>query len=177
MDSCRTRRDIRWEDRHLRGDELRGESAGAPARHPAILQVAVKGIEHVGRGNRLVAYYVARDGRHFGRSELHAFLNDKLPPASMPTVFIELDKFPLTLTGKLDRLALPMPSLTYDAPALPPRDEIERRLVTIWERELDVHPIGITDDFLELGGDSMTAAQIAVSIEKETRIRVPVGRV
>ena len=95
----------------------------------------------------------------------------------MPTVFIELDKFPLTLTGKLDRLALPMPSLTYDAPALPPRDEIERRLVTIWERELDVHPIGITDDFLELGGDSMTAAQIAVSIEKETRIRVPVGRV
>ena len=153
-----------------------GEVEAALSQHPGIQQVAVKGIDHAGQGKRLVAYYVGSDGPSPGRAELRAFLREKLPPSSLPSVFVELERMPLTPSGKLDRLALPMPAPTHDKAVFPPRNEIEKQLVAIWETALDVRPIGIRDDFLELGGDSLLAAQVAVSIEKQIRIRVPVGR-
>ena len=153
-----------------------GEVEAALLQHPAIQHAAIKCFTDPMQTHRLVAYYVAREHQTLKREELRTFLSKKLMPASVPSAFVELDRMPFTATGKLDRLSLPMPALKRDEPAFPPRNKIEKELVAIWEAVFDVHAIGIRDDFLELGGDSLLAARIAVAIEKEIQIPVPVGK-
>ena len=48
-----------------------------------------------------------------------------------------------------------------------PRDDVERRVAAIWSAQMDVRPIGVNDDFLELGGDSLSALGILAAIETE----------
>ncbi|MCE6996441.1 phosphopantetheine-binding protein [Saccharothrix sp. S26] len=48
-----------------------------------------------------------------------------------------------------------------------PRDDVERRVAEIWSAQMDVRPVGATDDFLELGGDSLSALGIIAAIEAE----------
>ena len=153
-----------------------GEIEAALSEHPGFQQVAVKGIDHTGQGHRLVVYYVGKGGASRGWAGLRTYLTERLPPSLLPSTFVKLDRMPLTPSGKVDRLALPPPAATHGEPAFPPRTEIEKQLVAIWETAFDVRPLGIRDNFLELGGDSLLAAQVAVSIEKEIRFRLPVGR-
>ncbi len=57
----------------------------------------------------------------------------------------------------------------YRAPTTPQ----EERLVRIWESTLGVAPVGVDDDFFELGGDSVTAIQIQFSVGKEYDTDLP----
>ncbi len=56
----------------------------------------------------------------------------------------------------------------------PPRDEIETRLVSIWNEALETQWLGVRDDFLELGGDSLTALNVIIEIEREFGISLDV---
>ncbi len=74
-----------------------------------------------------------------------------------------IGELPLTLNGKVDRLALPPPDRVrseLEPDFLPPRNESERILAEIWSRALGVERVGINDNFFELGGDSITSLQI-----------------
>ena len=151
-----------------------GEVEAALSQHPALEQVAVTAHEHAGQGQRLAAYFVARAGHSVSRGELRSFLSAKLPQPLLPSAFVALDRMPLTPSGKVDRLALPAPSLQQTERSVQPRTDLEKRLVPLWEEALDIRPVGIRDDFSELGGDSLMAVHLALTIEKKLGFRVPV---
>ena len=95
---------------------------------------------------------------------LRRHLSARLPDYMIPSVFITLEKFPLTPNGKVDRKALPAPS-EVEAPAAPrqvvaPRNETEAKLLEIWKQVLGKDDLGVEDDIFELGGDSILIFQI-----------------
>lgn len=112
---------------------------------------------------RLVAYIVTAPGKTASINELRRGLAHTLPDFMMPSSFVFLEDFPLLPNGKIDRHALPIP--TIDRPVLPvlyaaPRDLTESTLAAIWMDVLQLEKIGIDDRFLDLGGDSLRATQI-----------------
>jgi amino acid adenylation domain-containing protein len=112
---------------------------------------------------RLVAYVVTAPGKTATINELRRGLAQILPEFMMPSSFVFLEDFPLLSNGKIDRRALPVPSV--DRPVLPvpyaaPRDLTESTLTAIWMDVLQLGRIGIDDRFLDLGGDSLRATQI-----------------
>ena len=95
-----------------------------------------------------------------------------LPSTMVPNIVIFLDAFPKTPTGKIDRLALPEPSETRwleertgHTPHVPPSNEIERKLVQVWQDALGVDKVSVTDDFHSLGGDSLTALKLVFQMK------------
>jgi amino acid adenylation domain-containing protein len=113
---------------------------------------------------RLVAYYTSRED--ISAAELRRFLERALPRDVIPAAFVRLSQIPLAPSGKVDRAALPQPETLR--PTLPgvfvaPRTETERLLADVWGEVLDVRPIGIHENFFELGGDSMHCIQIVAA--------------
>ena len=125
---------------------------------------------------RLVAYLVAPDGAHTSDEELRAYLQHLLPAYMVPGIFMWLDRIPLTASNKIDRHALPAPPTEPRAVAISsPRDDLERRLVAIWEAVLGRRPIGISDDFFELGGHSLLAVSLFDRIRRELGLQLPLS--
>ncbi|QIS04248.1 amino acid adenylation domain-containing protein [Nocardia brasiliensis] len=122
----------------------------------------------------LAAYWVgACDARRLAEN-----LRRTLPDYMIPTRYVPMDVFPLTGSGKIDRNALPMPS-TESAPAtryVAPRDDTDARLCAIFQDSLGWARVGITDGFLDLGGDSLKAARVARRIRSELGCAVEVSR-
>jgi len=148
----------------LRGYRVQlGEIETALARHPAIRQaVVVKRTDSDGQGS-LVAYAVSGRGTFPAHERLREYLGDLLPAYMVPSVFVELDAFPLTASGKVDRSLLPTPQVSrpeLDCGFVAPSGPIEEALVDIWEQALGVSGIGVDDDFVALGGDSLSATRI-----------------
>ena len=113
---------------------------------------------------RLVAYVVPERELLPTVGALRRALGATLPEHLIPAAFVSLDALPLTATGKVDRRTLPPPPRQrphLGAPPIPPRTPIERALADIWAEVLALDAVGVDDAFLDLGGDSLRAAQIA----------------
>jgi acyl-coenzyme A synthetase/AMP-(fatty) acid ligase len=129
-------------------------------------------------GEKYIAgYIVLRQGAALDVSELREFLSNTLPDYMIPSTFIFLSSLPLT-NGKLDRLALPKPGsirpvLSQDYAS--PRTELERRLVVIWEEVLNIKPVGIHDNFFDLGGHSVAASRVVSRVIQTLQLDVPLG--
>src|SRR5437867_334069 len=111
----------------------------------------------------LVAYFTVRDHSVPTVSELRGFLLEKLADYMVPSAFVMLDGMPLTPNGKLDRSAQPGPDRSrpqIDVAYAAPRSYIEEKLVEVWQEILDVRPIGIHDNFFDLGGHSLAGASL-----------------
>jgi hypothetical protein len=111
-----------------------------------------------------VAFVVARPGQDVDPVALRDHVARRLPDYMVPAAVVPLVAFPLTPNGKIDRNRLvtstmPRPGLTADYVA--PRDEMEARLAGIWCDVLGVESVGIHDDFLALGGDSILSLRVA----------------
>ncbi len=109
---------------------------------------------------------------------LRAFLSELLPDPMVPAQMLIVEELPLTANGKVDRAALPTPdgAQVVDVERfVRPRDQIEIRLVEMWEKVFDRRPIGVRDNFFELGGDSMHAVRLVSRIAKEFRQEVALG--
>ena len=112
----------------------------------------------------LVGYYTS--DVEVNENKLRKHLSLKLPKYMVPNYFVHLKEIPLTSSGKTDRKKLPVPSITelkreYKEPVT----ETEIRLSTIWEELLKVKKVGRTDDFFDLGGDSLLAITMLERIE------------
>jgi amino acid adenylation domain-containing protein len=106
-----------------------------------------------------------------GLSLLHLrrFLQERLPEYMVPSLVVLLDDLPLTPNGKVDRSALPRPTAA-DAGGrhhVAPRNHVEIKLVQIWEALLGISPIGITDNFFEIGGHSLMAVQMMARLQAD----------
>lgn len=146
--------------------------------HPGIQEVAVVTDDHGGREKRLVAYTVpAKDHPAPSVEELRIFLRKKLPDYMIPFAFISIGAMPLTPSGKMDRRALPSLEEVFNLEKdyVAPRDDVEARLVQIWEDLLEVSPIGIKNDFFMIGGHSLLAATLITRLETEFGKRIDFG--
>ena len=155
-----------------------GEIENVLNRHPAVSRsVAVARADD--RGEReLVAYYVP-NGTPVSSNTLRRYLRQSVPDYMVPDVVMSVPAFPLTPNGKIDRKALPAPTRgrAEEEQYVAPRTPLERRLVEIWERELDIRPISVTDNFFDLGVRSIVAAQLFARIEHELGSGLPLGAV
>jgi thioesterase domain-containing protein/acyl carrier protein len=106
---------------------------------------------------------------------LRTFLAAKLPDFMIPARFVFLDKFPLNVNSKVDARALPEPARESEADFVAPRNLVEQELVKIWMAAFRFEEIGVRDDFLELGGDSLLAAQILTDIEDKFNRNLPLA--
>ena len=114
---------------------------------------------------RLVAYAAADGTRLLDGHSIREALARTLPPYMLPAHVVVMDALPLTPTGKIDRQALPDPFAEPSTPHVAPRTETEAAVAQIWAEVLGVDRVGVHSDFLELGGDSLTATLVANGLE------------
>lgn len=143
--------------------------------HPDVKQVAVIAREDIPGDKRLVAYIVLNQKPEAIIATLKRFLEEKLPKYMVPGVFVILDSLPLTPNGKVDRQNLPdgdriRPDLEKTFVA--PRNPIEEKLASIWAKLLGIEPIGINDNFFNLGGHSLIAAQMLSRIRDSFQVEL-----
>jgi len=126
---------------------------------PDVREAAVAALGTDDANTRLVAYYVTDSDARPGTSSLRRQLARRLPAHMVPSRFIELEQLPLNANGKIDRAALPKPETARPnlAPIVEPVSLAQLRLCELWEELLGVAPVGIHDDFFDLGGDSLLA--------------------
>ncbi|MEM7331797.1 MAG: amino acid adenylation domain-containing protein [Chloroflexota bacterium] len=155
----------------LRGFRVElGEVEAAVGSHPAIREVYVMDRKDRSGETILVAYIIADEDEEITVNELRHFMGPKVPDYMVPTSFIFMDEFPLTVNGKVDRKALPEPggerpnlAQAYIAPSTP----MQAQLREIWAEYLNIHQIGIDDSFFELGGNSLFGMRVATAIEEK----------
>ncbi|HSF42274.1 MAG TPA: amino acid adenylation domain-containing protein [Thermoanaerobaculia bacterium] len=148
-----------------------GEIESVLGTHPALRAAAVAADDA-----RLIAWIVAEGPEPPTTTELRRFLADRLPEHMIPAVFVPLESFPLTPSGKVDRRALPRPE--GDRPRLereyvPPASEVEEALAAIWAEALGVPRVGVQDNFFELGGHSLLATQVVARIREHLQVDLP----
>ncbi|MEU3624601.1 non-ribosomal peptide synthetase [Amycolatopsis coloradensis] len=132
-----------------------GEIETALRKHPSVRDAVVIARE-IGGHKRLVAYVVGE------AADLRAYLGETLPDYLVPSIFVPLASVPTTPNGKVNRAALPAPdpSLTQGAGYVEPRTETESSLAKLWAEVLGVDRVGATDNFFDLGGDSILSIQV-----------------
>lgn len=134
--------------------------------------------DHLG-AHRLVAWVVpSAASTSDAAAPVRAALAQSVPAAFLPRDIVMLDALPVLPNGKLDRQALPEPGTTRPLPSatlVPPRDDLERDLVRIWQNVLSVRPIGVDDDLFELGGSSLDAARMLIVLEEDRGVYLPMA--
>ena len=154
-----------------------GEIETAIAAHPEVSEAVVIVRENIPGQKRLVAYVVnkfAPQNHSSIQKQLGDFLKHKLPEYMVPSAFVFLDALPLTPSGKINRRALPTPSLTYSSENfVPPRTATEATLVKIWQEILGLEQVSIHDNFFECGGHSLLATQVISRIRQNWEIELP----
>jgi acyl carrier protein len=128
------------------------------------------------QGNNHLVSYVVPNGI-LDREALVLHLRRRLPEYMVPALWVEMENLPLTANGKVDVKALPSPS-AHDVLVkkyVGPRNELDKKLITIWEDLLHVEQIGIEDNFFDLGGHSLLAMRIVAHIESAFQISIPIA--
>jgi len=94
----------------------------------------------------------------------------------VPGRYVLMEELPRTPTDKVDRSKLPEPESSrpeLDEPYVPPRTPVEEKLAAIWRGVLKVSPVGVHDNFLDLGGHSLTATQVVSRVISAFQVDVP----
>ena len=145
-----------------------GEIETVLQKHKGIKQ-AVAAVKQDNFGiNRLIGYVICQDP--FDKDGVISLLSAKLPEYMVPQIWMELDAFPLTFNGKINRKALPEPivepleSTRFEAP----RTELQKIVSEVWMKILGVDKVGLHDDFFALGGHSLSAMRVKVALSLQT---------
>ncbi|MCU1686683.1 MAG: hypothetical protein JWQ81_7422 [Amycolatopsis sp.] len=151
-----------------------GEIESVLADHPQVVHAAAVAREYGPGDVRLVGYVVPATGG-VDRTSLRAHLEGALPEYMVPPVLVELDEFPMTPSGKIDRKALPEPGSAALVGGRADRTPAEEILCGLFADVLKLPSIGVDDDFFELGGHSLLAtrlisrARVALGVELAVR--------
>ncbi len=143
----------------IRGHRIETEEIENVLRElPGVREAVVRACERPSGDSFLTGYFVAEAGARIDETAVRRHLLGKLPAAMIPAAFMRLDALPYNAHHKIETGALPVPNLSPDLPSdryAPARTPLQTHLVDLWETILEVRPIGIDDDFFELGGDSL----------------------
>jgi len=152
-----------------------GEIELALRNHEQIEEVAVIA-KDAGTGNKtILAYLVSR--QRLNEREVRGYLKGLLPSYMIPSHLAQIDRLPLTVNGKVDTRALPLPEQVRLASAserVLPGNEVESRLADIWGRILGIsaEKISMKDDFFTLGGSSMEATRLIGQVQQEFGVKL-----
>ncbi|MFH6996197.1 amino acid adenylation domain-containing protein, partial [Flavobacterium sp. FlaQc-48] len=154
-----------------------GEIENVLSSLPGITQCCVLAKEDAGGNKRLVGYVVV--DKELNKNQIQEYLKLSLPEFMVPMIWIQLESFPLTTNGKLNKRLLPEPdnSDLSSREYVAPRNEIEAQLAEIWQNLLGVERVGVYDNFFELGGHSLLATRLVSMIRKDLRIEVSLREV
>lgn len=136
-------------------------------RHPAIAASRVIAHGNTCSEQHLVAYVVASSETQPSAADLRSFLETELPLYMVPSVFVQLENFPLTQNGKVDRAALPAPdadNTLRDDEFTAPRTPLEERLGVMLSSLLGLEQVSVHDNFFMLGGHSLLGTQLISQI-------------
>ncbi|PHV06089.1 non-ribosomal peptide synthetase [Janthinobacterium sp. BJB412] len=148
--------------------------------HAVVLGAQAQRMESGEDHRQLVAYLVLRDGASLDAGAVRERLAQRLPAHMVPVACVELARLPLSANGKLDRKALPLPSLGAAAGAgagRAPAAGLERVLAQAFAKVLEVERVGADDDFFALGGHSLLAMRLAAELRRVLERPVPVGQI
>ena len=145
-----------------------GEVQAALTRQPNVREAFVTARECDG-DKALVAYVVPASDEVPAVDTLRRALQTMLPGYMVPAHFVFLPQFPLTRNGKVDRTVLPAPSAVrsqMEQSFSAPRTDLERRISKAYRQVLNIATVGADDDFFDLGGNSLTLAQLHTLVQK-----------
>jgi amino acid adenylation domain-containing protein len=144
-----------------------GEIETALSKHHAVQEVVVTPREDTAGNPILVAYVVTRPELTPAPAELREFVRTELPEYMVPSLVVFLDRLPTTPNGKIDRKALPTPTLAAAAGASAARtsgNELENAIARIWQDALGVDFVDLNQNLFDLGATSLTVAEVATTI-------------
>jgi amino acid adenylation domain-containing protein len=154
-----------------------GEIEAVLAQAPGVNEGTVLAREDEPGDQRLVAYVTLRTGADFSVSALRHFVRLRLPEYMVPMAIVRLDDFPRTVTGKIDRKALPAPdagSAPSSAPFLAPGNRLEEQVAEIWKKDLKLPSVGVDDNFFDIGGHSLSLVRVHQQLQKLLAREIPI---
>jgi thioesterase domain-containing protein/acyl carrier protein len=145
-----------------------GEISATLAEHPDVGSCAVVAREAPNGEQQLVAYVVGDEADRPSDAEARGWLRHRLPEYMVPSAYVHLSAFPMTTSGKLDKAALPAPSLlgARHPKDQRPRNDVERRVAKLWADVLGVPVTDVNSDFFDMGGHSLMAARLISKIQR-----------
>ncbi|MCA1436361.1 amino acid adenylation domain-containing protein [Bradyrhizobium sp. BRP20] len=182
---CLGRRDrqVKIRGHRIELGEIEARLSAHPSVHGAVAVASVcagvkltardiAGSEAQAESRRLVAYVSAP--AELAESDLRKFLAEALPSYMLPERIVHVDDIPLTRNGKVDFAALPDPASVrplLSTPFAEPQSDLEVRLRQIWSGILRIENIGVNDQFISLGGDSLRAMLILGQLQTLLGVR------
>lgn len=156
----------------LRGYRIElGEIEAALLRVAGVTEAAVKLVQRNGKPS-LHAW--VSTSFVLGSDALQQVLRTRLPDYMIPGGITVLPELPVSTTGKIDYSALPDTADGFVVQTVrEPKSDLERALLALWEEVLEVRPLGVHDNFFDVGGDSLDAVTILADMEKITARPVP----
>jgi fengycin family lipopeptide synthetase D len=154
-----------------------GEIESQLTRHSEITHTVVVAKEKASGDSYLCAYFVSP--RKLEVPNLKDFLSKVLPEYMIPSYFVQLDSMPLTISGKIDRRALPEVEVAAGENYVAPRDEFEEKMVVVWAEVLGLQKdtIGIDANFFEFGGHSLKAVILVAKVHEAFDNQLPLAEV
>jgi amino acid adenylation domain-containing protein len=167
------RRDFQVKIRGFRVEP--GEIEAALAQHSSVREAVVLVREDGLNVKSLVAYVLPVAGLTCSAADLRNYLKSQLPDYMVPSGFVFLSELPLTPNGKVDRRALAALPVIHSAGEeyAAPGDPVESQVAGIWEEILGKRPIGVRDNFFDLGGHSLVALRLMRRIEQTFKRKLP----
>jgi amino acid adenylation domain-containing protein len=158
-----------------------GEIETILGRHEAMREVAIIVREDIPGDKRIVAYFIAQPGQQPKTATLRTYLRAQLPEYMVPANFVQLQAFPLTPNKKVDRQAFPAPLLVQQvsAPVQPQPQPIinkqntEQSLIEIWQKALQIAEVDTSENFFNLGGNSLVAVTLMSEIRSSLNVELP----
>ncbi|HJT74539.1 MAG TPA: non-ribosomal peptide synthetase, partial [Chitinophaga sp.] len=139
-----------------------GEIENVLQQHPEVEAAVVTVRANADGEKELIAYLVGR--QTLNALDMRSHLSKALPVYMLPDHYLQLEELPLNASGKVDKKQLPSPEgleLSTGVEYVAPRNEIEEKLVYIWQELLGREKIGIIDNFFEVGGTSMKIVKLS----------------
>lgn len=159
----------------IRGHRIEsGEIENRLLRHPGVKKAVVTAREKENGDKYLCAYVVPHPDALLELSKLKKYLAGQLPRYMVPTFLVQLKEIPVTASGKINRNALPPPEMETGKEYTAPRDEIEKKLGTLWAETLNIkeEETGIDTDFFDSGGHSLIATRLISKIHKDLNAKI-----
>ena len=144
-----------------------GEIESVLMLHENIDQAVVSVKNYSDKDQRLIAYIQFIPGKSLTNGDVRKHLRDYLPDYMNPQFLVEVESFPLTPNGKVDRNSLPDPleAVNTVGDYFPPETSTQKKIAEIWSKHLGIERVGLTDHFFDLGGHSLLAIIVSQDIQ------------
>jgi amino acid adenylation domain-containing protein len=161
----------------IRGHRIELGEIEAQISHISYIREAVVMVKGEAEDKVLVSYLLPIAGHSVDTTALRLELSKTLPEYMIPAVFVSLEAWPLTPTGKVDKKALPEPQfgVALSTDYIAPTTALEKAIESIWQQVLGIDQIGLHDNFFEMGGHSLLAVKIVNLVEQEFAIKLPLA--